>query len=123
MVRCLRDTNQAHEHVLSAPFPAACCQAPLLHIALLARCPTCAIAPAPSPLAALQQDWYALLASAEFFFNDAQNEQMAENLRERVRYLTEKVRRGAHPPPAPTRSCCSSACVQLRMPLLPAIRR
>ncbi|KAL4421740.1 hypothetical protein ABPG77_002356 [Micractinium sp. CCAP 211/92] len=37
-----------------------------------------------------KQDWYALLASAEFFFNDAQNEQMAENLRERVRYLTEK---------------------------------
>lgn len=36
--------------------------------------------------------WYALLASAEFFFNDAQNEQVAENLRERVRYLNEQGR-------------------------------
>ncbi|KAI3432890.1 hypothetical protein D9Q98_010472 [Chlorella vulgaris] len=35
-------------------------------------------------------NWVALLANAEFFFNDAQNEQIAENLRERVRYLTEK---------------------------------
>jgi hypothetical protein len=49
-----------------------------------------------SPLARLprlppvQQDWVALIAGAEFFFNDAQNEQVAENLRERVRYLTEK---------------------------------
>lgn len=31
-----------------------------------------------------------MLANAEFFFNDAQNEQIAENLRERVRYLSEK---------------------------------
>jgi hypothetical protein len=37
-----------------------------------------------------KQDWVALIAGAEFFFNDAQNEQVAENLRERVRYLTEK---------------------------------
>ncbi|EFN51534.1 hypothetical protein CHLNCDRAFT_59241 [Chlorella variabilis] len=37
-----------------------------------------------------KQDWIALLANAEFFFNDAQNEQIAENLRERVRYLSEK---------------------------------
>ncbi|PRW60984.1 hypothetical protein C2E21_0507 [Chlorella sorokiniana] len=35
-------------------------------------------------------DWIALIASADFFFNDSQNESMAENLRERVRYLAEK---------------------------------
>ncbi|PSC74027.1 hypothetical protein C2E20_2723 [Micractinium conductrix] len=38
----------------------------------------------------VKADWWALVASAEFFFCDAQNEQVAENLRERVRYLGEK---------------------------------
>lgn len=38
-----------------------------------------------------QADWIALIASADFFFNDSQNESMAENLRERVRYLAEKA--------------------------------
>lgn len=40
-----------------------------------------------------QADWIALIAGAEFFFNDSQNESMAENLRERVRYLNEKASR------------------------------
>mmetsp|Transcript_17900 Transcript_17900/g.45117 ORF Transcript_17900/g.45117 Transcript_17900/m.45117 type:complete len:212 (-) Transcript_17900:483-1118(-) len=36
--------------------------------------------------------WYALVASADFFFNDPQNESMAEQLRERVRFFTETGR-------------------------------
>ncbi|KAL6762336.1 hypothetical protein V8C86DRAFT_1784739, partial [Haematococcus lacustris] len=36
------------------------------------------------------QEWYALVASAEFFFNDAQNESLAEQLRERVRFFKEQ---------------------------------
>lgn len=45
------------------------------------------------PPARPQADWIALIASADFFFNDSQNESMAENLRERVRYLAEKASR------------------------------
>lgn len=33
--------------------------------------------------------WYALVASAEFFFNDVQNEGVAEQMRERLRFLQE----------------------------------
>ena len=39
-----------------------------------------------------QQTWYALVANAEFFCNDPQNEPMAEQLRERVRYYKEQGR-------------------------------
>lgn len=33
------------------------------------------------------QQWYALVANAEFWFNDVQNESLAEQLRERVRFF------------------------------------
>lgn len=36
--------------------------------------------------------WYALIANAEFFCNDVQNESLAEQLRERVRYYKEQNR-------------------------------
>eukprot|EP00882_Tetradesmus_deserticola_P004462 GHRQ01004707.1.p1 GENE.GHRQ01004707.1~~GHRQ01004707.1.p1 ORF type:complete len:211 (+),score=90.42 GHRQ01004707.1:121-753(+) len=36
--------------------------------------------------------WYGLVANAEFFCNDVQNEAMAEQLRERVRYFKEQGR-------------------------------
>eukprot|EP00879_Flechtneria_rotunda_P007862 GHRR01008238.1.p1 GENE.GHRR01008238.1~~GHRR01008238.1.p1 ORF type:complete len:213 (+),score=64.38 GHRR01008238.1:132-770(+) len=36
--------------------------------------------------------WYALVANAEFFCNDVQNESLAEQLRERVRYFKEQNR-------------------------------
>ena len=36
------------------------------------------------------QTYYALVANAEFFVNDVQNESLAEQLRERVRFLKEK---------------------------------
>ena len=36
-------------------------------------------------LAMVQKEWYALLANAEFYFNDVQNEAMAEQLREKKR--------------------------------------
>ena len=51
-----------------------------------------ALPPLPTPHTppCLQQDWIALVAHADFFFNDVQNESMAENLRERVRYLGER---------------------------------
>lgn len=38
----------------------------------------------------LQQQWYGIVASAEFFFCDPQNESVAEQLRERVRYFKEQ---------------------------------
>lgn len=38
----------------------------------------------------LQQVWYALVANAEFFFADPQNESVAEQLRERVRFFKEQ---------------------------------
>lgn len=38
------------------------------------------------------QEWYALVANAEFFVNDVQNEALAEQLRERVRYFKEQNR-------------------------------
>lgn len=38
------------------------------------------------------QEWVALVANAEFFCNDPQNEPMAEQLRERVRYFKEQNR-------------------------------
>ena len=40
---------------------------------------------APSPVTATQ--YHALLANAEFMLNDVQNESMAEQLRERVRFF------------------------------------
>jgi hypothetical protein len=40
----------------------------------------------------LAQEWYALVANAEFFCNDVQNEPLAEQLRERVRYFKEQNR-------------------------------
>eukprot|EP00195_Chlamydomonas_chlamydogama_P005944 CAMPEP_0202906886 /NCGR_PEP_ID=MMETSP1392-20130828/40604_1 /ASSEMBLY_ACC=CAM_ASM_000868 /TAXON_ID=225041 /ORGANISM="Chlamydomonas chlamydogama, Strain SAG 11-48b" /LENGTH=222 /DNA_ID=CAMNT_0049595567 /DNA_START=101 /DNA_END=770 /DNA_ORIENTATION=+ len=38
------------------------------------------------------KEWYALVANAEFMFNDVQNESMAEQLRERVRFFKEQNR-------------------------------
>jgi hypothetical protein len=38
------------------------------------------------------QEWYALVASADFYFNDVQNESLAEQLRERVRFYGEQKR-------------------------------
>lgn len=38
------------------------------------------------------QEWVALVANAEFFCNDPQNEPLAEQLRERVRYFKEQNR-------------------------------
>lgn len=35
------------------------------------------------------QEWVALLANADFWFNDVQNESVAEQLRERVRFFKE----------------------------------
>lgn len=40
-------------------------------------------------LSSSAQEWYAVVANAEFFFNDPQNESLAEQLRERVRYFKE----------------------------------
>ena len=40
--------------------------------------------------AALQADWAAVVANAEFMLHDVQNESFAEQLRERRRYLREK---------------------------------
>lgn len=40
----------------------------------------------------MQPDWYALVASADFYFNDVQNEALAEQLRERVRFYGEQGR-------------------------------
>lgn len=45
--------------------------------------------PTPQPC---QGDWYALVASAEFFFRGAQNEALPEQLRELKRYYDEKGR-------------------------------
>lgn len=36
------------------------------------------------------QTWYALVANAEFFCNDVQNEALAEQLREKTRYYKEQ---------------------------------
>jgi len=40
----------------------------------------------------LQPEWYALVARAEFFFADVQNEALAEQLRELKRYYEESNR-------------------------------
>lgn len=40
----------------------------------------------------LQPEWFALVARAEFFFNDVQNEALAEQLRELKRYYEENGR-------------------------------
>lgn len=44
---------------------------------------------APKQQAAGAKEWYALVANAEFFCNDPQNESIAEQLRERVRFHQE----------------------------------
>ena len=36
------------------------------------------------------QTWYALVANAEFYFNDVQNEALAEQLREKTRFYKEQ---------------------------------
>ena len=41
----------------------------------------------------MQEVWYALVANSEFMFNDAQNEALAEQLREKKRFYGEQVRR------------------------------
>ena len=41
---------------------------------------------------AQEETWHALVANAEFFFNDAQNEALAEQLREKRRFYREQVR-------------------------------
>lgn len=38
------------------------------------------------------QEWYALVANAEFMLNDVQNEPLAEQLRERTRFFEEQNR-------------------------------
>lgn len=43
-----------------------------------------------------QETWYALVANANFMFNDVQNEALAEQLREKKRFYGEQVRR-RHP--------------------------
>lgn len=57
------------------------------------------------------------MASADFFFNDVQNEPFAEQLREKKRFLDEQVRRrrrqgasGGGAGGQAQRGCCSSAC-------------
>ena len=40
----------------------------------------------------MQPEWYACVARAEFFFNDVQNEALAEQLRELKRYYEENDR-------------------------------
>lgn len=40
-----------------------------------------------------QETWYALVANANFMFNDVQNEALAEQLREKKRFYGEQVRR------------------------------
>uniref|UniRef100_A0A1D2A6H1 Ycf54-like protein n=2 Tax=Auxenochlorella protothecoides TaxID=3075 RepID=A0A1D2A6H1_AUXPR len=49
-------------------------------------------ADAPTPEKIVEGDWYALVASAEFFFRGAQNEALPEQLRELKRYYDEKGR-------------------------------
>jgi hypothetical protein len=55
----------------------------------------------------LQEVWYALVANSEFMFNDAQNEALAEQLREKKRFYGEQVRCCG--------CCCSSASHSDRM--------
>ena len=38
------------------------------------------------------QEWYGIVCNSEFFFNDVQNESVAEQLRERVRFFKETNR-------------------------------
>lgn len=38
------------------------------------------------------QEWHALVCNSDFFFNDVQNESVAEQLRERVRFFKETGR-------------------------------
>ena len=38
-----------------------------------------------------EETWHALVANAEFFFNDAQNEALAEQLREKRRFYREQA--------------------------------
>ena len=45
----------------------------------------------PNIIALVLQEWYACVASAEFFFNDVQNEPFAEQLREKKRWYDEQV--------------------------------
>lgn len=71
----------------------------------------------PTPPRRVQSDWIALVASADFFFNDVQNESIAENMRERVRYLGEKVRAAA----PPRRRCRRSPTAGGRRPALCAL--
>ncbi|GAB4818846.1 hypothetical protein N2152v2_005892 [Parachlorella kessleri] len=47
-------------------------------------------AKAPAATAASTQEWYACVASAEFFYNDVQNEPFAEQLREKKRWFEEQ---------------------------------
>ncbi|PNH09628.1 hypothetical protein TSOC_003718 [Tetrabaena socialis] len=42
--------------------------------------------------AEMAQEWYALVCNCDFFFNDPQNESVAEQLRERVRFFKEQNR-------------------------------
>eukprot|EP00199_Chlamydomonas_sp_CCMP681_P006159 CAMPEP_0119106956 /NCGR_PEP_ID=MMETSP1180-20130426/7718_1 /TAXON_ID=3052 ORGANISM="Chlamydomonas cf sp, Strain CCMP681" /NCGR_SAMPLE_ID=MMETSP1180 /ASSEMBLY_ACC=CAM_ASM_000741 /LENGTH=209 /DNA_ID=CAMNT_0007092369 /DNA_START=87 /DNA_END=716 /DNA_ORIENTATION=+ len=56
-----------------------------------------------APAETKEVQWYALVASAEFFFGDVQNESVAEQLRERVRFLKEQGKeRDFHIVPQPT---------------------
>lgn len=99
---CLLQASAQLSACLSPCLPACLCRPAPCAPACPPRFPRC---PASLPTAAFpplhaarlprpQATWYALIAGAEFWFNDAQNEQVAENLRERVRYLNEKVGAG-----------------------------
>lgn len=62
------------------------CRVPRTRHIVLPFIPVPSLAAAvPSPAAAAAAQWYALVANAEFFCNDVQNEPLAEQLRERVR--------------------------------------
>lgn len=58
------------------------------------RCLVTRVAAAEAPEAASTstKSWYALVANAEFFCNEVQNESVAEQLRERVRFFKEQDR-------------------------------
>ncbi|GLC39357.1 hypothetical protein PLESTM_000887200 [Pleodorina starrii] len=58
-----------------------------------ARRPTVVARAAAAPESPVQtKEWFALVSNCEFFFNDPQNESVAEQLRERVRFFKEQNR-------------------------------
>jgi hypothetical protein len=67
------------------------------------------------------QEWHACVASAEFFFNDVQNESFAELLREKKRWYEEQVRRLTGRPAAPSPIALGRAATFRAATFLPCV--